>query len=179
MPQQQDAMSLLNALPPQRARAELLRCCTCNRWADEVLRHMPFSSESQARNTLDACWAAMGPQEWLEAFSAHPRIGAGGGDHKKPSGWEAEEQKGAATAGQQVLQGLREWNRKYDDKFGFVFLICATGKSADEMLAALRARYHHHASTEMAVAAEEHRKITQIRFTKLLAGLQDGQVSRL
>jgi OHCU decarboxylase len=115
----------------------------------------------------DAVWAGLTPQDWLEAFTAHPRIG-----ERRPTGdprrWSAGEQAGAAGADAVVLDALAEGNRAYEQRFGRVFLICATGRSAAEMLADLRQRLGHDPETELRVAAEEQRKITRLRLDKLV-----------
>jgi allantoicase len=160
------AMGLLrlNLLPAKAAAAELLRCCASTRWASALVEERPFGSEEALANAGDRIWRTLGREDWLEAFAAHPRIGA------KGRGWSKDEQKGTQGAAEETMRALAEENARYEERFGHVFLVCATGKSADEMLALLRARMPNDASTELAIAAEEQRKITRLRITKLLVG---------
>ncbi|CAM9354616.1 unnamed protein product [Sphacelaria rigidula] len=115
-------------------------------------------------------------EDWLEAFAAHPAIGDKKALREKfvpsRSGWEAEEQAASAGASEAVLDALTELNGVYREKFGFVFLVCASGKPADEILALLKARLPNDRDTEIKNAAEEQRKITQLRFTRLLADVE-------
>ncbi|CAN0051554.1 unnamed protein product, partial [Ascophyllum nodosum] len=149
------------------------RCCHSNAWADAVLALAPFKSEEEARNALDRSWNDLSPSDYLEAIAAHPAIG----DKKElrdrfapsRSGWEGEEQAASAGASEAVLDELSELNKAYRDKNGFVFLVCATGKPADTILALLKARLPNDRETEIRNAVEEQRKITQLRFTRLLA----------
>lgn len=143
---------------------DLHRCCGSSRWVAQMLERQPFAGEAELRRAADEIWLALDTADWLEAFSAHPKIGA-----RKASGFSAGEQAGLAAAERATRDALAEGNRAYDAKFGFVFLICATGKSADEMLAALRERLDNDRDTELRNAAEEQRKITQLRLDKVIA----------
>ena len=111
----------------------------------------------------DREWDALGPEAWLEAFRAHPRVG-----ERTAEGWSAREQASAATAPVQVLNALEEGNRRYEERFGHVFLINATGRTAQEMLDALRERLGNDRETELRVAAGEQRAITRLRLEKLV-----------
>jgi allantoicase len=170
----------LDALPAPRAEAELLACCASRAWAAGVAAARPFGDAATLAATADEVWARLGPDDWLEAFAAHPRIGErvaaapgapeGAGAARPPGGtaaWSAGEQAGVAGADPAVLAELAEGNRVYEERFGHVFLICATGLSADAMLAALRERLGNDPATELRVAAEEQRKITHLRLEKL------------
>ncbi|CAM9658887.1 unnamed protein product [Discosporangium mesarthrocarpum] len=136
------------------------------------MKRMPFSSEREARVALDECWHSLKPADFLEAFQAHPQIGDKEALRNKyaksSSGWEAEEQSGVRGASEVVVDELAQLNKVYMSRNGFVFLICATGKTAEEILAALKLRLTNDRDTEIITAAEEQRKITQLRFTKLL-----------
>ena len=144
---------------------ELLRsCCASSRWAEEVAAARPFKSWDDLTERADGIWSRLSPQDWTEAFSAHPRIG----DRKAPGRWSQEEQSGTHGAAEETLRRLAEGNRAYEERFGHVYLVCATGKSAGEMLADLTDRMTHDRDTEMRVAAEEQRKITRLRLEKLV-----------
>ena len=112
----------------------------------------------------ETTWWGLETQDWLEAFSHHPRIGA----KKVEAVWAKAEQDGVKSASKQVLQTLAEQNHAYERRFGHIFLVCATGKSADEMLAVLRSRIGNDPDAELRVAAGEQAKITAIRLKKLL-----------
>ncbi len=122
----------------------------------------PFSSWDAMIDTATRIWLSLDEADWLEAFAAHPRIG------EKKAGWSSQEQSGTRSAPDDTKSALAEGNRAYDEKFGFVFLICATGRGADEMLANLRERLNHDRETELRIAAEEHAKITALRLEKLV-----------
>ena len=159
----------LNALPPEPAQRALLDCCGSTAWARAMATSRPFADEAALHARGDAAWDALARDDRLEAFAAHPRIGeraaAATGTHAR---WSAQEQAAAGGAGEDVARALVEGNRAYEERFGHVFLICATGRSADEMLAELRRRMSNDAATELDVAAEEQRKIMHLRLEKLL-----------
>jgi 2-oxo-4-hydroxy-4-carboxy-5-ureidoimidazoline decarboxylase len=161
-----------NALPPDAARDALLKCCGSRRWADTMVAARPFPSMDALHAAAIEKWNALGTEDFLEAFSHHPRIGDIASLRAKftaTAAWAGEEQKGAATASEATLAGLARGNKEYEAKFGHVFLVCATGKSADEMLRILHSRLGNDAPTEMAVAASEQAKITRLRLDKLFA----------
>ena len=141
---------------------ELLKVCSSLRWSEAIARARPFASWDALVETAERTWFGLQPVDWLEAFAAHPRIG-----ERKP-GWTAQEQSGTRTASDETMQALAEGNRAYEEKFGFVYLVCATGKSADEMLANLQSRLGNDRDTEVRNAAEEQRKITELRLEKLV-----------
>jgi 2-oxo-4-hydroxy-4-carboxy-5-ureidoimidazoline decarboxylase len=131
----------------------------------------PFASDSDLFTSATQIWFALEPAHWLEAFEAHPRIG--GKDalrekFKSTTSWAQGEQARVKEASEATLDALAQGNEAYEKKFGHIFIICATGKSADEMLAALRERLAHDDITELRVAAAEQDKITHIRLQKLL-----------
>lgn len=139
---------------------ELLKVCASPKWADAMMSARPFASwDAMAAH---ARGIELTDDEWLAAFAAHPRIG-----DRKP-GWSSQEQSGTRGASDETLRALADGNRAYEERFGFVYLICATGKSADEMLATLRTRIGNDRKTEIRNAAEEHRKITELRLEKLV-----------
>ena len=134
----------------------------------------PFDSADAILETGDRVWRSLDRADWLEAFAAHPRIGdSGAGEAGRAGGaahgdWSAGEQAGVATATSTIRQRLAAANREYEARFGYIFIVCATGKSADEMLAMLEQRLENAPDAELRIAAEEQRKITQLRLSRLL-----------
>jgi OHCU decarboxylase len=155
----------LNAMNEAAAAQEFRRCCGSSRWAKRMSQARPFASAEEMSAAADTAWWALGRQDWLEAFAAHPQIGSSA----PVSAWSAAEQAGMAEAAGRTRDRLAEANRVYQTRFGYIFIVCATGKSAVEMLDLLEARLHHDPDHELRVAAQEQRKITQLRLTKLLA----------
>lgn len=162
----------LNRATPEEARAELRRCCGSTRWADAMVAARPFGSRDALLAEAERQWANTGPEDWREAMTHHPRIGDVSKLREKfaaTAHWSTQEQRGVAEATDEVIAGLARGNREYEEKFGFIFLVCATGKSAAEMLALLRARLPNPPEVELRVAAAEQAKITRIRLEKLLS----------
>ena len=153
----------LNALPRDAAERKLTECCGARRWAVAMAARRPFRNERELHEAADEIWRSLGGEDWLEAFAHHPRIG------ERAAGWAREEQAGARGASQQSLSRMAQRNHDYERKFGHVFLVCATGKSADEMLGNLEARMRNDPATELRVAADEQAKITRLRLGKLLS----------
>lgn len=165
------ALAELNERPAEEAQRLLLECCGSRRWARAMAAGRPFRDAESLHAAADAVWTTLGEEDWLEAFAAHPRIGkraSAAGARQRHARWSEQEQSGTAAAAPGVLDALAEANRSYEERFGHVFLICATGRSAEEMLAALRTRMEHDAATELRVAAEEQRRIMHLRLEKLL-----------
>jgi allantoicase len=161
-----------NELSAAQARQALLDCCGSTTWATQMLAQRPFASEKDLLEAADRIWNALAPADWLEAFHHHPPIGGSQAARKQSGqarGWSSGEQSRAQQASDEVRAQLAEANRAYHARFGVVFLICATGKSAEEILASARARLANDPDTERHIAAEEQRKITRLRLEKLLA----------
>jgi 2-oxo-4-hydroxy-4-carboxy-5-ureidoimidazoline decarboxylase len=161
----------LNGLSLEEARAELLRCCGSSLWADAMARARPFKDESSVYAEAGWLWSQTGPEDWREAISHHPRIGDVDKlrERFKASGaWSEQEQQGMQGASEDVVQALADGNREYEARFGFIFLICATGKSAREMLEHLRERMNNPPALELRIAAGEQAQITRLRLEKLL-----------
>jgi 2-oxo-4-hydroxy-4-carboxy-5-ureidoimidazoline decarboxylase len=161
-----------NALDDGRAAEELTRCCGASRWTDFMLKGRPFKSRDAVLRAAEANWSVMGARDWLEAFEHHPRIGdkdALREKFAKTAAWAAGEQAGAAAADDATLEALAAGNAEYEDKFGFIFIVCATGKSAREMLDLLNARLPNLREAELKLAAAEQAKITKLRLEKLLS----------
>lgn len=153
----------LNALPEPDARRALLQCCGSARWAREVASRRPFADRDSLHRVAAEVWSSLAPSDWLEAFSHHPRIGERG------TGWSNEEQSAARGAGDDTLARLARRNHDYEQRFGHVFLIRATGRSAEEMLGNLERRMSNSPDEELRVAAGEQADITRLRLDKLLS----------
>ncbi|ATB29028.1 2-oxo-4-hydroxy-4-carboxy-5-ureidoimidazoline decarboxylase [Melittangium boletus] len=165
-------LAWLNGLSAEEAQAEFMRCCGVRTWAAALARARPFASEAALFEQADALWARTGPEEWREAMTHHPRIGDVSRlreKYKATGAWSEQEQRGMEGAGGDVIQALADGNRDYEARFGFIFLVCATGKSAAQMLGLLRERISNPPDQELRVAAGEQAKITHIRLEKLLA----------
>lgn len=148
----------------------MLACCGARRWATEMVAERPIGSVEELSETADRVWSAMGEADWLEAFACHPRIG--GRETASAIGqsasWSNQEQSRVNTADKGVLAELAEGNRKYEGRFGFTYIVCATGKSAGEMLEILQHRLSASRDAELREAAEQQRQIMQIRLGKWL-----------
>jgi OHCU decarboxylase len=129
----------------------------------------PFGNAESLAEAADRTWRGLSKDDWLEAFGAHPTIGAAPPESDRTNAWARQEQSGTRVASPETLAELALLNREYAERFGHVFLVCATGKSADEMLALGRQRLRNDPETELAIAAEEQRKITRLRLEKLLS----------
>ena len=176
------ALARFNRLPPAAAAERLRRCCANAEWATRMAAGRPYDSLAQLLDAADRHWRALPAEAWLQAFGAHPEIGdmktagnsaaaaaAGDGDGDAV-GDSRQEQSSVANASAQTRAALARLNRDYRQQFGFIFIICASGLSADAMLAQLRARIKNSRAQELANAAEEQRKITRLRLRKLFDG---------
>lgn len=164
-------LAWLNSLTAEEAAKELRQCCGSRRWADQMSNDRPYSTLEALITDADQLWWSLTPDDWLEAFRSHPKIGekkAGDKVSAQSQQWSGQEQAGVSSASQDTVSELAALNRAYEQKFGFIFIICATGKSSDEMLAALTERLRHDSDTELRLAAAEQAKITQLRLKKLL-----------
>lgn len=153
----------LNALPEEQARAALARCCGAARWVAAVLAARPFTSDTTLLDTAERAWWGLGREDWLQAFAQHPRIGGRTADQ-----WSRREQAGVDAATAATRMGLAEGNRAYEERFGHVFLICAAGRAAEELLGELHRRLANDPATELRIAAGEQAKIIQLRLGKLV-----------
>ena len=161
----------LNRLPAGEAGEAFERCCGSSRWVAGMLAARPFTDAPALFAAAARAAEPLERDDWLEAFSHHPRIGDVSTLRAKfanTAAWAATEQRGAAAAAEETLASLAEGNRAYERRFGYIFIVCATGKSAEEMLALLRARLDNPPDRELPIAAEEQRKITRLRLEKLL-----------
>lgn len=173
-----DPSSYLNGLEFELARRELLRCCGAERWASGMLQRRPFASNDELKRRAREVWSSLDRADYLAAFAQHPEIGADldklrekfvdrAREPASTVGWSSAEQAGMSSASEHTLSALRDANLAYKARFGFIFIVCATGKSADEMLALLRARMANELDHELHVAAQEQAKITELRLEKL------------
>jgi len=148
----------------------MLACCGARRWAAAMVALRPIGSVAELSESADRTWSTMKEADWMEAFACHPRIGERKAAHAsaKSVAWSSQEQSSAAVAAERVLAELAAGNALYEQRFGFTYIVCATGKSADEMLAILNRRLGSDRATELREAAEQQRQITQIRLGKWL-----------
>ena len=160
-----DALDLFNSLPKAEAERQLYSSFANWAWAQEVASDRPYKDIDQLLDVAEGAWVKLKPGDWLGAFAAHPRIGESGGHAPTTS---EREQTGVRQASSGTLAVLAEENRKYEARFGHVFLIAARGRSADDILYALRQRMSNDPATELEVAAKEQRKITRLRLLELL-----------
>lgn len=164
----------LNQLALAQARRALLDCCGSKKWAERMLEQRPYASAERLYDAADKVWAELSRKDWLEAFRHHPPIGGppiGGAKDKQSKTarqWSAEEQGAAQRASGGTRAVMAAANEAYEAAFGHVFLICATGKTSEEILQSLQQRLSNDPEVELQVAAEEQRKITRLRLHKLL-----------
>lgn len=165
------SLQWLHELPADRAEAEFLKCCGSRNWARAMTAARPFQSADRLFDEADAIGGALSGQDWLEAFRAHPKIGekkAASAQSAQAQKWSTQEQSGTEEALASTMAALAEGNRAYEQRFGFIFIVCATGKSSEEILAMLNGRLANEPGEELKVAAEEQRKITRLRLERLL-----------
>jgi 2-oxo-4-hydroxy-4-carboxy-5-ureidoimidazoline decarboxylase len=159
-----------NQLPGKEAENEILPCGGSTAWAAQVATRRPLANEAALLAASDEIWRSLSETDWLEAFRSHPRIGESvtHASTDTSAAWPAQEQQKVADAADAVKIALAEANREYERRFPHIFIVCATGKTASEILAILRRRLHNDAATELREAAEQQRLITQIRMKKWL-----------
>jgi 2-oxo-4-hydroxy-4-carboxy-5-ureidoimidazoline decarboxylase len=158
-----------NALPAEQAHEALLACCAAQRWAGEVAAGRPYASVAELLTRSAAAVAGLDAADLRQALAGHPRIGA---RHQAAAegSWSGQEQAGVGTASQEVRHALADGNRAYEQRFGHIYLVCATGRSGAELLALLQERLGHDPATEWQVVASELEKINRIRLQKLIDG---------
>ncbi len=159
---------VLDEMDVQTAAALLARCCGSRRWVERMLSSRPFGNRPALLAAATRIWRRLSKDDWLEAFAHHPRIGEAPKEEGPLAAWAKSEQSGALGAHQMVKERLARGNESYEAKFGYVYLVCAAGKSGAELLALLEARLRNDPATELAVAAGEQEKITLLRLEKLL-----------
>ena len=161
----------LNQSAKETAKADFVNCCGSQNWARMMTEARPFADVAALINQAEQIWLNLEARDWLEAFAAHPKIGAKKAVSRQSAQaaeWSKSEQFGTRTADDSLRDELEKANRLYEEKFGFIFIVCATGKSAEEMLDLCRRRIRNDADAEIRIAAEEQKMITEIRLKKLL-----------
>jgi OHCU decarboxylase len=161
----------LNNLSASQAESIFLDCCGSREWARRMIEARPFTSEEELLLRAEQIWWVLQPTDWLEAFAAHPKIGAkkaAPSQAERAAEWSKGEQAGMDDAADLTREELARVNVEYEQKFGRIYIVCATGKSAEEMLEICRERLNSSPENELPIAAEEQRKITEIRLRKLL-----------
>ena len=159
-----------NLLPGEKIKELLFQCCGCTAWADQLLQEFPYNSIDELKHKSDNIWFSCDESSWLEAFTHHPKIGDLKSLEEKFASTKqlaSAEQSGVAQAAPDTLKQLRNANILYEEKFGYIFIVCATGKSASEMLLLLQQRLKHDRSDELKVAITEQNKITHLRINKI------------
>lgn len=158
-------------MPEPEAEKALAECCGSTRWVAGMLARRPFASRNAIYAAADDVWSSLGAKDWLEAFAAHPRIGERSGPLRqtdRAGNWAAREQRSVERATRDVRNALEAVNFEYEERFGHIYIVCATGRTAEEMLALARERLRNDPADELKIAAEEQRKITRLRLDKLL-----------
>ena len=163
-------LSSWNETTAEAALEEMLACCGSRRWAAAMVALRPIQSVGELSAAADRIWRTMDEADWMEAFACHPRIGEQKAAHasRKSAAWSRQEQSSAETAADRVLADLAAGNALYEQRFGFTYIVFATGKTAEEMLAILNRRLSSERAIELREAAEQQRQITQIRLGKWL-----------
>jgi 2-oxo-4-hydroxy-4-carboxy-5-ureidoimidazoline decarboxylase len=165
------ALMRWNTLPTDEAAEEILPCCGSKLWAHAMADRRPILAESDLLAISDEVWKSLTESDWMEAFRSHPRIGE---SHPRASSsprsatWSGEEQRKAAVATEDVKVALAEGNRIYEERFHRIFIVCANGKSASEILEILQKRLQNDETTELHEAAEQQRQIVCLRLKKWL-----------
>jgi 2-oxo-4-hydroxy-4-carboxy-5-ureidoimidazoline decarboxylase len=166
-----EVLARWNRLSAEEAEQEILACCGSKAWARAVAGQRPLKDEASLVAVADEAWRGLGTADWVEAFATHPRIGERKAPPLAPAqsvAWSAQEQGNVAAAGGAIQLALAEGNREYERRFKRVFIVCATEKSASEILEILWRRLGNDDATELRESAEEQRKITSIRLKKWL-----------
>jgi 2-oxo-4-hydroxy-4-carboxy-5-ureidoimidazoline decarboxylase len=159
----------LDAASETNARAFLMVCCASTRWVERMLARRPFRTSVRLHSIAREEWFALAPDDWREAFGHHPRIGDRDSlraRFPRTAHLSDDEQRGVARASDETLDALAAGNREYEEKFGYIFIVCATGKSAEEMLRMLHARLRNDPQYEIRIAAEQQAQITALRLAR-------------
>jgi 2-oxo-4-hydroxy-4-carboxy-5-ureidoimidazoline decarboxylase len=163
-------LEVINTWTEAQARESFGRCCGSECWSRAMALARPFESEAALVDTAERIWWGLSRADWLEAFAAHPRIGdlqSLRARFATTAAWASREQSAVDGAAETVLNELAGGNRQYEERFGYIFIVCATGKTADEMLELLRARLTNDPVAEIKIAAGEQMKITKIRLERI------------
>lgn len=160
-----------NKLTAEDAKTEITRCCGSSNWVKKVLENRPYNDKNSLLELAEKEWFNLSQDDWLEAFQHHPKIGDINSLSKKYANtqkWAEGEQSGVNSASENIIHNLAQGNKDYEEKFDYIFIVCATGKTAQEMLEILNTRLPNTAEEEIKIAIGEQNKITKIRLEKLL-----------
>ena len=161
----------LNTLPRQQLKEELIKCCGSSAWVDKMVPFFPADDLVELLEDAEEQWFLCSETDWKEAFAQHPKIGDVDSLKTKfasTAQWASGEQSGVNNASAPTIEALAKTNKEYEEKFGYIFIVCATGKSAEEMLTTLQSRLQNSPEVEIEIAADEQNKITKLRIEKLL-----------
>jgi 2-oxo-4-hydroxy-4-carboxy-5-ureidoimidazoline decarboxylase len=161
----------LNTASVAKATEVLTACCGSSEWVSRMVKSRPYKSRDMLLDTAEKTWWSLGREAWLEAFAHHPRIGEkASAEPQNAQGkkWSLSEQSAVARAPEQIRLAQQDMNAQYERRFGYIYIVSATGKTPNEMFAIARDRLSHDPDTELKVAAEEQRKIMRLRLEKLL-----------
>jgi 2-oxo-4-hydroxy-4-carboxy-5-ureidoimidazoline decarboxylase len=161
-----------NALPPEEAAGEILSCCGSRAWAACLAGKRPFTAEEPLFAAADDCWQNLPEADWLEAFRSHPRIGEQHAQKQTTAvsaAWSRSEQSQMSQADDAILLRMREGHRQYEERFGRIFIVCASGKQPAEMLSILECRLANDPAQELQESAVQQQQIMQLRLRKWLA----------
>ena len=161
----------VNDLSSSAAKEAFQKCCAAQRWAAQMVQSRPFSSDAEVHQQALSIWQSLERADYEEAFAGHPQIGADPAALRRKfsttAEWSKNEQAGVRVASEETIQALASLNQQYFERFGYIFIVCASGKSADEMLGILRGRIGNRPEAELHIAAAEQHKITTLRLEKL------------
>jgi 2-oxo-4-hydroxy-4-carboxy-5-ureidoimidazoline decarboxylase len=166
-----DALARWNAMDREEAAREILPCCGSRAWADDLASARPITSVAELLEASQRLWLGLQASDWMEAFRTHPRIGNSSDAavaSAKARKWSSEEQRKVTEGDDEVKVALAEANRSYEQRFGRTFIVCATGKSPQEILQILRRRLQNDDAVEMREAADQQLQITEIRLRRWL-----------
>ena len=161
----------LNIISQPQLREELMKCCGSSTWVKMMMAYFPVDDIDLLMDEAEQMWYECSEEDWKEAFSYHPKIGDVESLTNKfasTAQWASGEQSGVNVASEETIKAIAEGNHLYEEKFGYIFIVCATGKSAEEMLEMLQSRLENKPEDEILIAADEQNKITKLRIEKLL-----------
>ena len=164
-------LNIISNITVQNSSDLFSKCCGSEKWQKSMLSSLPFDSKEEMISRSEKIWYSLDKKDWLESFSHHPKIGDLKSLKEKYSetkNFAENEQSAAKEASMETLTELAKYNEDYEKKFGYIFIVCATGKSADEMLSIIKNRIQNDPETEIKIAMEEQNKITKLRLEKLL-----------
>ena len=160
----------LNTLPDREASDKFSICCGASKWVEQMTDYRPFQNKDELFDLAEKTWSSLTRKDWLEAFSHHPKIGDFESlrtKFQKTAELSKSEQKGINGVSEDILRQIDEGNRLYEDRFGYIFIVCATERTAEEMLTLLKERLENDPEAELLIAAKEQNKITRLRLEKL------------